>query len=73
MDYTEVCIILKFAFLFQNLKGTVSVFSSDSPCRDGNARFTTVPLKPLTDLGCLTKLRKHVFIVELLLANCFKL
>ena len=24
-------------------KGTVSVISSDPPCKDGNARFTTVP------------------------------
>ena len=27
------------------LKGTVSVISSDPPCKDGNARFTTVPLE----------------------------
>ena len=25
-------------------KGTVSVFSSDPPCKDDNSRFTTVPL-----------------------------
>ena len=31
------------------MKGTVSVNSSDSPFRDGNARFTTVPLKALSD------------------------
>ena len=27
------------------IKGTVSVTSSDPPCKDGNAQFTTVPLK----------------------------
>ena len=31
-------------------KGTVSVISSDPPCEDGNARFTTAPLKPLKPL-----------------------
>ena len=29
--------------------GTKSVIWSDPPCKDGNARFTTVPLKPLSD------------------------
>ena len=29
------------------LKGTVRVISSDPPLKYGNARFTTVPLKPL--------------------------
>ena len=33
-----------------SLKGTVSVILSDPPCNKGNARFTTVPLKPLTVL-----------------------
>ena len=27
------------------LKGTVSIISSDPPCKDDNARFTKVPLK----------------------------
>ena len=31
------------------LKGTVSVILSDLLCKDGNARFTKVPLKPLSD------------------------
>ena len=31
------------------IKGTVNVISSDSQCKGGNARFTKVPLKPLTD------------------------
>ena len=26
------------------LKGTVSEISSDPPCKDGNARFTKIPL-----------------------------
>ena len=30
-------------------KGTVSVISSDSPCTDGNARFTPVLMKTLFD------------------------
>ena len=34
------------------LKGTVSVISSDPPCKDGNALFTTVPLKHLADQFC---------------------
>ena len=28
------------------IKGTVSVVFSEPPCKDGNARFTTLPLKP---------------------------
>ena len=31
------------------LKGTVSVISSDPPCKDDNAWFTKVPLKALSD------------------------
>ena len=31
------------------IKGTVSVISSDPPCKDNNVRFTTVPLKTLSD------------------------
>ena len=57
----------------QGVKGTVHVISSNLLFKEGLLRCTTVPLKPLTDLGCLTKLRKHFFIVEVLLANCFKL
>ena len=29
------------------IKGTVCVFLSDPRCKDGNARFTTVPLNTL--------------------------
>ena len=28
------------------IKGTVSEILSDPPCKDGNARFTSVPIKP---------------------------
>ena len=28
------------------IKGTVSVISCDSPCKEKNARFTTIPFKP---------------------------
>ena len=31
------------------IKGTASLNSSDPPCKDDNARFTTVPLKALSD------------------------
>ena len=37
-------ISLKFMFT-QPLNGTVSVISSDPPCKDDNALFKTVPLK----------------------------
>ena len=30
----------------------VSVISSDPPCKDGNARFTLVPWRPLSDQKC---------------------
>ena len=44
-------------YLFQNIcdkkkstfKGTVTVISSDPPCKDSHVRFTTVPFKPLTN------------------------
>ena len=36
-------------FYLKVLKGTVSVFLSDPLCKDDNARFTTVPLKSLSD------------------------
>ena len=38
--------------LFNNhymFKGIVSVISSDPPCKDDNAWFTTVPLKAVSD------------------------
>ena len=34
-----------FLPIFNTFKGTVSVISSHPPCKDGTARFTTVPLK----------------------------
>ena len=30
----------------RNVEETVSVILSDPPCKEGNARFTTIPLKP---------------------------
>ena len=36
-----------------NIKGTVSVISSDPPCKDSSIQFTTVPLKSLSDQTCL--------------------
>ena len=33
-------------------KLNVSVISSELSCKDGNARFRTVPLKPLSDQKC---------------------
>ena len=36
--------------LTECLKGIVSEIPSDTPCKEYNARFTTVPLKPLTVL-----------------------
>ena len=43
----------------KDLKGTVSVISSYHPCKYGNARFTTIPSKVLSDQVCfyLHKLR----------------
>ena len=39
--------VLEISHIYLNkLKGTVSVISSDSPCKDDSVRFTTVPLKP---------------------------
>ena len=38
-----------FIFKISRLKGTVNVISCDPHCKNGNARFTTVPLKALFD------------------------
>ena len=38
------------------IKGTVGVISSDSPGKEGNARFTTVPLKDL----CVRVVQRYV-------------
>ena len=35
--------------MFLCFKGTVSVISSDPPCKDDSAGFTTVPFKVLSD------------------------
>ena len=34
---------------YHSLKGTVRIISRDNQGKDGNARFTTVPLKTLSD------------------------
>ena len=46
------CILQSPSAIF--LKGTVNVISSEPsiPCKDSNARFTTLPLKPLSDQKC---------------------
>ena len=47
-DYLRVeCInaTLEVNILLDEFKGTVRVISSDPSCKDGNARFTTVPFK----------------------------
>ena len=51
------------------IKGTVSVISSDPPCKDGNARFTTGPLKALPDQvwirhSCLFIFKLFIFISD---------
>ena len=43
------------------LKGTVSIISSDPPCKDGNAQFTIVPLKPISDQYILWKILSVCF------------
>ena len=49
-DFQDKSMISKILVLLViHIEGTVSVVSSDPPCKDGNARFTNVPLKPSTD------------------------
>ena len=38
-----------------SLAKTFSIISSDPPCYEGNARFTTVPLKPL----CVRRVQRY--------------
>ena len=38
--------------IYINYIGTVSIISSDPPCKDGSAIFTTVPFKSLSDQSC---------------------
>jgi len=35
--------------VYDEVKGIVNVISSDPPSQDANARFTTIPLKALSD------------------------
>ena len=46
--YTQ-CVIKGMFKMFFNMKGTVRVISSNPPMKNDNARFTTVPLKSLSD------------------------
>ena len=39
-------------FLFCFLNWTVSINLIDPPCKDGNARFTTIPLNTRSDQKC---------------------
>ena len=41
---------LPYIILEVQIKGTVRVFLCDPPCKDCNVRFTTVPLKALSDI-----------------------
>ena len=41
-----------FFWLNSVIKGTVNVTSSAPPCKDDNAWFTMVPLKPVSDQKC---------------------
>ena len=36
--------------MLQAVERTVNIISSDPPCKDGNARFTTVPLKGISNI-----------------------
>ena len=45
--FTEVKI---FFYSYRDSR-SLGVISSDSPCKDNNARFTTFPLKALSDQG----------------------
>ena len=44
------------------MKGTVSVLLGDPQCKDGNARFTMVPLKAFSDKVCIYKISKMLFL-----------
>ena len=54
-------------------KRTVSVISSDPPCKNGNLLFTTIPLEPVSDNKCGRYRRfpdsKSDYFCELLLAS----
>ena len=48
------------------VKGTIRIFSSDPPCKDGNARFTTVSLnlslmKNVEHFGVFLGLKEVIF------------
>ena len=47
--FVEKCVYRHPAPNPQVIKGSISVISKDPPCKAGNARFTTVDLKALSD------------------------
>ena len=58
-----------------NIEETVSVISSDPPCKDGNARFTTVLLKALSDqvwirYACFCVIKLFYFHLRFLCISC---
>ena len=53
-------------------KETVLVFSSDLPCKDGNARFTTVLLNPLSDHTCGRYPRFSTLFIVVIFSIAFK-
>ena len=42
------------------LKGTVSIISSDPPCKYDNAQFTAVPLRGLSDIKYINQILKFI-------------
>ena len=53
------------------VKGTVSVILSDPPCKDANARFTTVPLKALSDQVWIRYSCFFLFFLHLIFTSSF--
>ena len=49
LEKLKVKYFILFSLQAKVLQRTVSVISRDSPCKDGNARFTTVPFKALSE------------------------
>ena len=46
LELLHLSCLLSFIKDIDLLQGTVSVISKDPPCKDGDFRFTKVPLKP---------------------------
>ena len=49
LEKLKVKYFILFSLQATVLEGTVSVILSDPPCKDGNAWFTTVPCKALSE------------------------